>query len=488
MRAFLAEADRGGLFSVTAIALSLAVFSTAVVAGAPAQNFIPVLLFTIVAAVGDKRLLAWQNLLAATILIILFIPIRRYSLPGSLPFDMEPYRLCVALVAGAWFTSLLIDPRVNLRRSGLDIPLVAIFVGVVGSVVTNGERIHELDVGTTVNKKVTFLLSFFLVYYIIVSLVRTREQRDFLVRVLVGGGAVVAFFALIEYRTHHNFFNDLGRIIPVLNLTEVPSKHDLARAGRVRTYASAQHPIAFGAAMAVLAPFGVYLSRARRQWRWYLATALIFMACLATLSRTSALMLFVIVIVFFRHRPDETRQLLIPLLLPAALAIHFALPGAIGSFQESFFPKGGLVKEQQKDAGTVGSGRVADLGPSLQIWGYQPVFGYGYATRVVDGAHPNAMTLDDQWLGTLMEVGLVGTLAWAGLFVVFIRRASRRAKKDPSDDGWLLTAMVASVAAFAWGMFTYDAYSFIQVTFLIFIVLALGATALLEPEQRSAGR
>jgi hypothetical protein len=42
----------------------------------------------------------------------------------------------------------------------------------------------------------------------------------------------------------------------------------------------------------------------------------------------------------------------------------------------------------------------------------------------------------------------------------------------------LLVGLAASVAAYAVGMFLYDAFSFIQVTFLLFILLGLGAAVL----------
>ena len=68
-----------------------------------------------------------------------------------------------------------------------------------------------------------------------------------------------------------------------------------------------------------------------------------------------------------------------------------------------------------------------------------------------------------------------------------MRRTGRRAKKDESDFGWLLGAISASVLAFAVGMFFYDAFSFIQVTFLFYILLALGAALLtLPPSAREA--
>jgi hypothetical protein len=62
-----------------------------------------------------------------------------------------------------------------------------------------------------------------------------------------------------------------------------------------------------------------------------------------------------------------------------------------------------------------------------------------------------------------------------------VRRFGKEAKRDDSARGWLLAAVAASTAAFAVGMLTYDAFSFIQVTFLLFIMVGIGASLLPEP-------
>ena len=66
----------------------------------------------------------------------------------------------------------------------------------------------------------------------------------------------------------------------------------------------------------------------------------------------------------------------------------------------------------------------------------------------------------------------MGALSPLWMFARAIRRMGKAAKKDTSSRGAFLVATTASVASFAVGMFTYDALSFIQVTFVLFIVLA----------------
>jgi O-antigen ligase len=193
------------------------------------------------------------------------------------------------------------------------------------------------------------------------------------------------------------------------------------------------------------------------------------------------MMFLVVAVVFIWLRPRETRRLW-PAIFPILLAIHFVLPGTLGALKQSFVPAGGLVAQQKSQAGKSGSGRIADLGPGLREWSHSPLVGEGFGTRVVDATTkgPQANVLDDQWLQSLLETGAVGFFGWLWLFCRAVRRFGKEAKQDDSERGWLLTALAAGVAAYAVGMMTYDAFSFIQVTFLLFIFIGLGSALLAE--------
>ena len=62
-----------------------------------------------------KHLMRWRTQLTFLLLVIYFIPIGRYTLQASLPFELEPYRIVVALVIVCWIGALLVDERVRLR-------------------------------------------------------------------------------------------------------------------------------------------------------------------------------------------------------------------------------------------------------------------------------------------------------------------------------------------------------------------------------------
>ena len=438
----------------------------------PAILFLVLAAFSFLAAVAVRRpVISWQQALIAVLLVVLFTPIRRYRMPGDLPFQLEPYRVLVALIVGAWIASLLVDSRTRLRRSGLEGPVILILVTTVASVLVNPERLDALQ--PTVVKSLTFLLSFFVVFYLVVSVVRTKATADVLAKTLVAGGAAVALLAVLEARTGMTPFTKLDAVIPIL--TPDPSfESGLGRGGATRAVGSAEHPIALGAALVLLVPFSVYVARTSSA-RWYLAVIALVLGVFSTVSRTGVVMLLVIGLVFLALRPRETRRLW-PLLVPMLVITHFAAPGTLGSLQQSFFPEGGLIEDQRRSEGSCSSaGRVADLAPTLAEVAKKPFLGYGYGTRITTGPDANACILDNQWLGTLVEVGAFGALAWLWLFLRVLRRFGGAAKDDPSERGWLLAAMAASVTAYAVGMFTFDALSFIQVSFLLFIILGLGS-------------
>lgn len=465
------EGQLGPLLAAGTICGGVGVLAAATAGGLPVVEIAPLVALLAVAAVGYRSLLAWRPLLALMIGLMMLVPIRRYEVPVELPFELEPYRILVAAVALGWLTSLLIDPRVRLRASGLEAPLGFFVLAVIASELVNPGRIDP-----DVVKRLTFFLSFLLVFYLVVSVVRTLEGVDVLLSVLVGTGAIVAALAIVEARTHVNLFNRLDGYVPLLQLSELPLVPD--RGARLRVYGSAQHPIALCAVLVMLIPIAVYLARRTGRKLWWAAAAVLSLGAVATVSRTSILMLVVVGLVFLWLRPVQTRRLW-PALLPLAIVVHLALPGTIGALRQSFFPEGGLVAEQAAFAGYRGAGRIADLAPALDQFASQPLLGLGFATRVVDeGALENAVILDNQWLGLLLETGLVGVLALLWLFRRAIKRLGAAAKEDDSDRGWLLAAVAASLTAYAVGMITFDAFSFIQVTFVMFVLLALGTTVL----------
>ena len=469
--------DAGVAAGVTAVGVGLLYLAYTGQAPVVALAGVTVLVW---AAVTHSFFLRWDVLLIGLVVVIMFIPIGRYTLPGSLPFQLEPYRVIVAAIGVIWIMCLLIQSDTRWRPSGFGGPLALIAVAVVLSDGVNGVRIHDLGVTTEVIKGLTYFASYLLVMVLVANVVRSESDIDAVLKALVGCGAFVAVATIVESRSGFNPFNLIHWVLPILSFDAagVPSSLE-ARGGEFRALASAQHPIALGAVLALLIPPAIYLARRFGGARWWIACGALALGVLATVARTATLMLIVEVLVLLALKP-RTMIRLWPWALPFLVVVHIAAPGTLGSLKTSFFPKGGLVAEQQAGAGTYGSNRLADLGPGLQEFKRQPYFGQGFGTRITEKRHPkyNAPILDNNWLAWMLEVGLLGCIGLLWLFGRAVRRLGKAARRDPTERGWLYAGLAASVLAFAIGIATFDALAFAQVTFVLFVLLGLSGAAL----------
>ena len=464
-----ARRDERALWLV--LGLSVPLILALAAAGGPANVALGAVVGGLVLVSYQHVLLAWRTMLATILLIILFIPIRRYTVAGNLPVELEPYRIVIMLVLACWACALLVDPAVRWRRTGLEWPIAAIIVALLLSMAANLSRVNAA--GETVVKNFTFFASYLLLIYFIVSVLRSRRDLDRMLRLVVGGGTIVAITSLVEWKTTTNFFNWYGHVLPFLHYVDEGIAQ--SRGSGVRARGSAQHPIALSAALVMLVPLAYYLFRRDRSRIWLGAAGILTLGALATGSRTGTTMLIAVLVAFAAIRPRESVRLA-PLLVVMVIVIQAVMPGTLGTMRSMLSPSY-LAKEQSYDQGAT-AGRFADLGPALDRWSRKPIVGTGFGTTVADPHAPKEseqQILDDQWLGSLLETGAAGVLALLSLFVAAVRRLGRIARRDSGDDGWLATALAASLIAFGVGMLTFDAFAFIQVTFLAFATFGFAA-------------
>jgi polysaccharide biosynthesis protein PslJ len=463
---------------------AIALLAAVIVAGGSPKLIGPLVIVTVFIAALHRSLFKWHSLVAMILAIVLFVPIGRYHLPGSLPFNLELYRVAVMLVVVIWLTSLLIDPKVRIRRTPFDTTILLILATILASELSNPGRVQTY--GSYVMKTLTFFFSFVLVYYITATTLRSRRSVLVILKLLAAGGAIIGVLGIVELRTGTNFFDRLHPVIPILIFD--PSGYDnIVRGGNLRIFGPAQHPIALGAALAMIVPISVYLARVSgRRWIW--ATLATILGALATGSRTAiTMMLAMLILYLIKHRRETVK--ILPLLAPAIVVVHIFLPGAIGGFKEAFFPKGGIIAEQsqlgENENAQLAGGRIRQIKPMVGEASRHPLFGEGMGTRITGffSKDRNAPILDDQWLNNLLDVGYIGFGLWIWLFVRAIRKLLRRGKELPEDDDdrWLYDGLAASILGFAVGMLTFDAFGFTQVFFIFWILLGVSAALLAVP-------
>jgi hypothetical protein len=471
----------------------------------PAVLVLAIVVVMVAAHVASR----WSSLVSGLVIVDLLIPSDgRYTLAGGLPFQLEPYRVFVALLVVGWIVSLLCDPRVKLRRTGFEGPLGLILIAITGSLLFNPNRLS--GVTSFVIKSVSLEASFLLAIYLVVSVVRTRAVIDWLVKILVSAGTIEGAAAIVERKRNFAIFNHEHLLLPIFHFNAQVLALNV-RAGDVRAQASSGHPIELSATMAMLVPFAIYLGVTRGQRRWYGAAAVLLAGDFAAGSRTGLIAIVVMLIVFLWLRRRETLKCW-PALIPLLIVVHFLDPGALGGFYKGLFPAGGLVAQQSQTFTGVGgvqenANRLSRWGPELAEFSkYNPLFGEGFGTRITgrtafgqkltgpldytftgqsapgSGSQDNAEILDDQWLGTLLETGVLGAIAWVWLFGRAIRRLGARAKLErDTPDGWLPVAIAAALAGFAASMLFYDAFAYVQADFLMHLLIGITAVLLTLP-------
>jgi hypothetical protein len=476
-----------------ALAAGLAVGDEAAGAGAVAFAL------ACAAALRDSTapVLTWRTGIVALILVIWLIPIKNYRLPVDLPFDLEVYRLLIMALTLCWLAAAAARGG-QLRAGGHGRPALLLAAVTLGALLVNINTIREAGLQTEALKSVSFSLSFLLAFVLVCSTLETLRDVDAAVSALVIGGTIVAIAAIYESRTFNNYFNELGDWIPFLDYQG--RGNEVQRGGRLRVRASAQHPIALGAVLAMCVPLAFYLAqhgatRARR-WLWTVAAFVTLTGALSTLSRTVVIMLVAMTAVALWVRRRAVVRLW-PLLVAIPLLVPVVAPGTLRTLYAALTPEGGLVAEQRERAGGKGSGRIADLRPGLDLWIDHPVLGPGPGTGLTrddvtrgsptaarrarddELARPAAVArviFDNQYMLSLVTVGAVGLAAVVWFVWGAALKLARSARRLPGKPGDLLAACGVACAGFAIGMFTYDTFAFVQVTLVFYVIAALGLT------------
>lgn len=479
--------------SIAAIGALFALLSADVLGGSSHAAVFALGLVAFVVTMWLVRLAkSWTVLLGTIVCVVLLIPNNgSYVLPEALPFQLEPYRVVIGLLELGWVISLLIDPRVRSYTSGFEGPMLMILAVTLGSDLANPH--HVAAVSSFTIKALWLFLSFVLFFYVVVSVVRTREMIERILTVFVCAGTIIAIAAIYQRRSGYNVFDHLQSLLVVFHYVAASASAE-ERGGYVRAFAGAGNPIELATLMAMLVPLAVYLAISRRRRIWFLSAVLMLLADFSGGSRTGIIGIGVIGLVFLWLRPRQTLRCW-PALLPIFVVLHFAAPGAIGSVIGEFFPKGGIIHQQEEtEIGPHGetkyASRLSRIGPVVHEYlEGDPLFGIGYGTRVTgyhNQAADNAIILDNEWLDTLLETGILGVFAWLWLFRRIVRRLSIRAKLEgDTADGWLAVALAASISAYAVAMYFYDSFGFVQATFVMFTLAAFASTVLRLPSRAS---
>jgi len=297
-----------------------------------------------------------------------------------------------------------------------------------------------------------------------------------MLRRIVLGATAMAAVGMTEFCTGV----DISKYIIVPGLSGHAQVTDLAsRAGMARVSATAAHPLEFAAVLGMSLPLAIHLARFAphelRKRRW-LQVAVISGAMPLTVSRSAILGLAVVGLVLIPTWPKRDRRRAYLALSGVVALVWLAKPGMLSGF-------GALFGQLGTDQSSLS--RTGAFSAAAPFVAHHPWFGQGFRTFFPQ----TYFFVDDQYLTSLIETGIVGAVALVALFATgwFTARSGRLATADAGtrDLGQCLAASVAVGAACS---ASFDALSFSIASGLCFLLLGcVGAAWRLARAQRGAG-
>ncbi|WP_256090537.1 O-antigen ligase family protein, partial [Actinacidiphila rubida] len=300
--------------------------------------------------------------------------------------------------------------------------------------------------------------------------IHERERLDTLMRRLVVMGSVVAAIGYYDFFTATNIADSIH--IPGLQ-SSVAGVRTLDRGSFVRPRSTTAQSLEFAGMLAILVPFAVQqaFDPVRRHAgvvrRWGPVVAM-GGALPLTVSRTSIIGAFIVILVMVPRWKPQRRWGAIGVLIASVGALKVVIPGLIGTIL-TLFSTFLSNSDSSTQARTV---KYSAIVPYLR---QHPLFGQGFGTFTPD----LYFFTDNQYMLTLAEMGVLGLVALLSLYLTGIHHggAIRRLARSEADrelgQAFFASAMVALVISA-----TFDALMFPMFAGMFFVTLGAGGSYL----------
>ena len=237
------------------------------------------------------------------------------------------------------------------------------------------------------------------------------------------------------------------------------------RAALNRAAGTAIHPIELGVVAGMLLPLAVYLGlydTERTAWKRWTPVALIALAIPTSVSRSAIISAGLALSVLIVLMPARQRLVALCIAPLGVAGVFMAAPGVISTLTRFF--------EAGTSDGSVWA-RVYDYPVAERLVSQAPWFGHGGGTYVPENL---INILDNQFLKTAIELGLVGVVALTAYFVVPLISALVARRRTTDAELRILCAALAGAALSA-GVcsLTFDSLSFPMFSNVYALVIGL---------------
>jgi O-antigen ligase len=382
-----------------------------------------------------------------------------------------------ALLLFVCYFVVWLHPRFTLDRGRQPIRLAAVLFtcSVVASYASANRHVMPVLEKNAADRALIFTFGWLGVLLLAADGISNLDRLRTLFRRLVFGTSAIAVLGIIQFFTKLN----AAAYIKIPGLTNLLPFTDLLNRGTLnRPSATAAHPIEFGAVLVLSLPLALHQARfapqGTRVRRW-LQVAIIGMAAPMTVSRSAILGLAVAAIVILPTWPKRDRRVAYVVILIFTVAVWVTMHGLAGTLRNLFLTIG---------TDSSSTSRTKAYSAAGFYIAQHPWFGRGPSTFLPQ----TYFYIDNQYITSLIETGIIGFLALLALLVTgwMTARNARRATVN-LEQRHLAQCLAACVAVAVVSFATYDALSFSMASGITFMLLGcIGAYWRLLRGDRSA--
>jgi hypothetical protein len=299
------------------------------------------------------------------------------------------------------------------------------------------------------------------------------ERLFVLLRRVAAMGGALAALGIVQFFSGEPLTNYID--IPGLSVNTAFSGV-AAREGFTRPAGTAVHPIEFGVVLVAILPIALACAMTMRDrpWirRWFPVIA-IGTAIPLSISRSAIVGAIVCLAVLLPAWPKSSRRWMYAAVVGMLVVFFTTIPGFLGTLTGLFTGIG---------SDTSAASRTGSYAIAWEFIQRSPVIGRGFSTFL-----PSYWILDNQYLGLVIETGIVGLLTWIGLLLTGFWSALWAGRRPTGDPRLRQTghALAASIAAIAVCNALYDLLAFPMSAGILFLMLGLSGALLRLTRARS---
>ena len=302
--------------------------------------------------------------------------------------------------------------------------------------------------------------------------VRSMDRLQVVLDRLGIAGGLLALLAIAQFATGTPIIDNLA--VPGLSPNS-PLISVTAREGFDRPAGTAIHSIELAAVLSMILPVALhnaFHSAHKGALRRVFPAAAIALVIPLTLSRTAIVCSSIVLILLLPTWSRSARRRTYILVAALAGLLYVTVPSLLGTIAGLFTGIG---------SDTSALSRTGSYTLVLEFFQRSPVFGRGFLTFL-----PQYRILDNQYLGLLVDLGLLGLATLLGLFLVTILAMIRlRLRNEAPNVRSAAQSLAAGLAAGAASFALFDAFSFPMAASCTFLLIG-GATALARLEREVA--